>query len=329
MGSPQRRGRCWRGPAPGRPAGTAGRRSACRTSVQWWRGAAGARDGAGLRRQEGWLSGQAGSYEEVLHALVLHVEPQPSLVLHIMITSGVVASTTRMSSSNSSSVTASAGASRTAVGGAIDITLLTVRRVVATWPGAAEPRAAQPGVGQEIVTTPYVFSLTAASADTLERSLPAGQYPNVGGSPWRPMRSHAWICSTIAVAASSPSRPYARAPNSTPAPSSAGRTARYAIADRRTTANGNHVPRSDASSAPSSTASRQRPGRNQANHRCSHRLQVVVLVRKQQPGAFLLTALLAGPEHRNVADLGQVTQDVAGAEVTAQPHLRHRRQVRR
>src|SRR6266508_5042411 len=74
----------------------------------------------------GWVAGQAGSYERVLHALVLHVDPQPSLVLHIMITSGVVASTTRMSSSKSSSVTASAGASRTAVGGAIDITLLTV-----------------------------------------------------------------------------------------------------------------------------------------------------------------------------------------------------------
>src|SRR6266545_1722427 len=81
----------------------------------------------GLRRQEVGV-GQAGSYERVLHALVLHVDPQPSLVLHIMITSGVVASTTRMSSSKSSSVTASAGASRTAVGGAIDITLLTVRR---------------------------------------------------------------------------------------------------------------------------------------------------------------------------------------------------------
>jgi hypothetical protein len=44
------------------------------------------------------VAGQAGSYERVLHALVLHVDPQPSLVLHIMITSGVVASTTRMSS---------------------------------------------------------------------------------------------------------------------------------------------------------------------------------------------------------------------------------------
>jgi len=55
-------------------------------------------------------------------ALVLQVEPQPSLVLHIMTTSGVVASTTRMSSSKSSSVTTS-GASRTAVG-AIDITSL-------------------------------------------------------------------------------------------------------------------------------------------------------------------------------------------------------------
>src|SRR5436309_15561365 len=90
--------------------------------------------GTGRARQtsrapaEGLVAGQAGSYERVLHALVLQVDPQPSLVLHIMITSGVVASTTRMSSSKSSSVTASAGASRTAVGGAIDITLLTVRR---------------------------------------------------------------------------------------------------------------------------------------------------------------------------------------------------------
>src|SRR6266508_869942 len=117
----------------------------------------------GLRRQEVGV-GQAGSYERVLHALVLHVDPQPSLVLHIMITSGVVASTTRMSSSKSSSVTASAGASRTAVGGAIDITLLTVRRGCGhLGPAAAEPRAAQPRVGQ---------------------------YPNVG-AVWRPSRSHA------------------------------------------------------------------------------------------------------------------------------------------
>src|SRR6266511_3305495 len=161
--------------------------------------------GSGGRRL---VVGQAGSYERVLHALVLHVDPQPSLVLHIMITSGVVASTTRMSSSKSSSVTASAGASRTAVGGAIDITLLTVRRGCChLGPAAAEPRAAQRRVGQEIVTAPYVFSTTAASAGIWERSLPAGQYLNVGGASWRPSRSHAWICSTIAVAASSPSRP--------------------------------------------------------------------------------------------------------------------------
>src|SRR6266542_2413502 len=81
--------------------------------------------GSGVRRL---VTGQRGSYEDVLHALVEQVEPQPSLVLHIMITSGVVASPTRMSSSKSSSVTPSAGASRTAVGGAIDITLLTARR---------------------------------------------------------------------------------------------------------------------------------------------------------------------------------------------------------
>src|SRR5439155_20188148 len=77
------------------------------------------------------------------------------------------------------------------------------------WPPGrrVEPRAAQPRVGQEIVTAPYVFSMTAASAGIWERSLPAGQYLNVGGASWRPSRSHAWICSTIAVAASSPSRP--------------------------------------------------------------------------------------------------------------------------
>ncbi|GGQ42971.1 hypothetical protein GCM10010166_08990 [Couchioplanes caeruleus subsp. azureus] len=62
----------------------------------------------------------------MLHALVLQVLPQPSLVLHIMITSGVDDSITRMSSSKSSSsvTTVSAGPSRTALCGAIEITLL-------------------------------------------------------------------------------------------------------------------------------------------------------------------------------------------------------------
>ena len=45
------------------------------------------------------------------------------------------------------------------------------------------------------------------------------------------------------------------------------RTARYANADPRTTPNGNQEPRSAARSVPSSTARRQKPGRNQASHR--------------------------------------------------------------
>ena len=66
--------------------------------------------------------GQAGSYEDVAQALVLHDEPQPSLVLHLVWTSGVVSSTTRMSRTKSSSVIAAAGGSRVALCDVINIT---------------------------------------------------------------------------------------------------------------------------------------------------------------------------------------------------------------
>lgn len=126
------------------------------------------------------MRGQRGSYEDVEQALVLHVEPQPSLVLHMNTSSGVVASTTRMSSSKSSSVTASAsgavGASRTAVGGAIDIiSLRGAEGLLATWPVRASRALLTHGAGQEIVTTPCVLSMTAASAGIRVTSVPAGQ----------------------------------------------------------------------------------------------------------------------------------------------------------
>lgn len=73
-------------------------------------------------------------------------------------------------------------------------------------PGAVEPRVAHPRGGQEIATTPCVLSMTVAPSGIWEWSLPAGQYPNTG-SVCRPSRSQARICSTMAVAARSPSRP--------------------------------------------------------------------------------------------------------------------------
>src|SRR5690349_16543439 len=95
----------------------------------WGEGRRSPRVGAGSDGVRGGRRGQRGSYEDVEQALVLHVDPQPSLVLHMNTVSGVAASTTRMSNSKSSSVTTSAsgavGASRTAASGAIDITLLT------------------------------------------------------------------------------------------------------------------------------------------------------------------------------------------------------------
>ncbi|MGH3622095.1 MAG: hypothetical protein ACRDQ5_09945, partial [Sciscionella sp.] len=64
---------------------------------------------------------QYGLLEPVLHALVLHVLPHPSLVSHIMITSCVVDSTTRMSSSNSASSTVESSSSRWSTVNAGDI----------------------------------------------------------------------------------------------------------------------------------------------------------------------------------------------------------------
>jgi hypothetical protein len=96
---------------------------------------------------------QNGSLEAVLHALVLQLLPHPSLVSHIMITSRVVDSTTRMSSSNSASSTAESAGSGWSTVSAADIASLLVFRGEVVPPGL-HVTSAQPAVGQEIVTRP-------------------------------------------------------------------------------------------------------------------------------------------------------------------------------
>jgi hypothetical protein len=76
--------------------------------------------------------------DRLLQALVLQVLPQPSLVLHIMVTSGVVDSTTRMSSWKSSSVSTPvrASGSEASVGaGASNETIGITLLVCVGWSG--------------------------------------------------------------------------------------------------------------------------------------------------------------------------------------------------
>jgi len=94
--------------------------------------------------------------------------------------------------------------------GSLPTSTWPLRRSASTTPPTPSPRgvarAAQPVSGQQIVTAPCVLFMTAAPAGMREWSVPVGQYANEG-SARRPSRSHDWICSTIAAAAISPSRP--------------------------------------------------------------------------------------------------------------------------
>src|SRR5215472_13615713 len=101
---------------------------------------------------------QNGLLEAVLHALVLHVLPHPSLVSHIMITSLVVDSTTRMSSSNSASPTAASGDS---TGGAASAAVIRVTPHFSRLCGAPWSPATSASGDQEIVDRPCALTSTA------------------------------------------------------------------------------------------------------------------------------------------------------------------------